>query len=369
MSHWLDTVITLIQADTADLRELARIAGCDVRTFYRGTKMDGADLRGQDLRGLNLNARQLANAKVDNKTLLEPINEWYDIESLPQLLKIVRARVQEGNFALAEFLLTENEHRWGEDEQFILTRAWIALSTGRFSDSAELYLTAMRHYPLSPSAYVGLGNAYHLMHNFEAAAKVFEDALRKFPVNITVLRAVAKFYIDSDNSPGLSYLSTHLIEHAKRKSGLTRDVARFLRKLGNDEQALQLLTHACKENPTPSLISQTGAFLRQLNYLDESERIYRRGLSMYPNHRELLAGFGRVAFRRGDYQVALEAFLAAQHLTPKDVGIWKAIAETYLMMGNFEEAEKALHTAATLYPDHKSPRRWLEQIRSKGKLD
>jgi hypothetical protein len=40
MKHWLQTVITLLEADTADLRELARIAGGNPKIFYRGINLN-----------------------------------------------------------------------------------------------------------------------------------------------------------------------------------------------------------------------------------------------------------------------------------------------------------------------------------------
>ena len=52
MTHWTSKIIDLLEADTADLRELAIIAGGDPKTFYLGVDMRGVDVRGQDLRGM-----------------------------------------------------------------------------------------------------------------------------------------------------------------------------------------------------------------------------------------------------------------------------------------------------------------------------
>jgi hydroxysqualene synthase len=73
MSHWLDKVVTLLQSDTSDLRELARIAGGDPRTFYRGANMNGSDLCGQDLRGMEFTNLDLSQIKLDDRTTLDPI--------------------------------------------------------------------------------------------------------------------------------------------------------------------------------------------------------------------------------------------------------------------------------------------------------
>jgi hypothetical protein len=54
LSHWLDTVVTLLCADTSDLRELAKIAGRDPKTFYIGVDFAKLEISDQDLRGIGL---------------------------------------------------------------------------------------------------------------------------------------------------------------------------------------------------------------------------------------------------------------------------------------------------------------------------
>lgn len=69
--HWLDKVAELLQADTADLSALARIAGGDPKVFYRGANLNGVDLSGQDLRGMEFTALYCDNVRVDQHTKLD----------------------------------------------------------------------------------------------------------------------------------------------------------------------------------------------------------------------------------------------------------------------------------------------------------
>lgn len=68
MPHWLKKIATLLQAETADLRELARIAGANPKTFYRGIKLEDLDVSGQNLDGMgfstNLPILDLSDAAV-----------------------------------------------------------------------------------------------------------------------------------------------------------------------------------------------------------------------------------------------------------------------------------------------------------------
>lgn len=52
MSHWLEKVLTLLKADTANLRELARLAGGNPKTFYKGVDINQIDIEGQNLEGM-----------------------------------------------------------------------------------------------------------------------------------------------------------------------------------------------------------------------------------------------------------------------------------------------------------------------------
>lgn len=52
MAHWLEKTLTLLLAPTSDLRELARIAGADPKTFYRGIRLADLDVYGQDVTGM-----------------------------------------------------------------------------------------------------------------------------------------------------------------------------------------------------------------------------------------------------------------------------------------------------------------------------
>jgi hypothetical protein len=67
----MEALERVLRAQTADLRELAKVAGADPRGFYIGTKLDGVDLRGQDLRGMILPGLDQAKVRTDEGTLLD----------------------------------------------------------------------------------------------------------------------------------------------------------------------------------------------------------------------------------------------------------------------------------------------------------
>jgi hypothetical protein len=70
--HWLSRVEEVLSADTADLRQLAEIAGCDPRTFYVGQDLSECDLAGQDLRCMDLSGSNINISNLDDNTLIDP---------------------------------------------------------------------------------------------------------------------------------------------------------------------------------------------------------------------------------------------------------------------------------------------------------
>ncbi|WBT39183.1 GcrA family cell cycle regulator [Hyphomicrobium sp. DMF-1] len=85
MAEAFDKVSEIISAQTADLKELAHIAGADPLYFYCGANLNGADLRGMDLTGMEFHGATFVDVKVDKNTkadwphlrqLIENVFEW-----------------------------------------------------------------------------------------------------------------------------------------------------------------------------------------------------------------------------------------------------------------------------------------------------
>ncbi len=88
-----DRLADIIDADTGDLRVLAKKAGADPITFYRGAILQDVDLRGQDLRGLDFTGADFAGAIVDVNTRIDERFAEHASLDYKALLQIeVRAR-------------------------------------------------------------------------------------------------------------------------------------------------------------------------------------------------------------------------------------------------------------------------------------
>ena len=109
MEHWLDKVVALLQADTADLRELARMAGGNPKTFYRGINPRELDLEGQNIEGMDF-APVHETSDDGYSGLFVPLNsEESFLIAIDDLIHAIR-RVgrQEERLALLLKLILEN---------------------------------------------------------------------------------------------------------------------------------------------------------------------------------------------------------------------------------------------------------------------
>src|SRR5262245_48793315 len=133
MQNWLDKVLLLLQAETSDLRELARLAGGDPRTFYRGANLDGVDFSGQDVSGMEFNGFSTSSTVADEATRIDAT---------------YRPR-----FDLFEDDWTQySALDFGDTETFVRADDFLRLggeisSNGRYDLAAALFLTATQRHP------------------------------------------------------------------------------------------------------------------------------------------------------------------------------------------------------------------------------
>ncbi|MEA2897571.1 MAG: hypothetical protein QOJ84_3186 [Bradyrhizobium sp.] len=100
MTHWLDKVVLLFQADTSDLRELARIAGADPSVFYRGIDITKLDLNGQDLDGIEFSTPLDARGTQLVLDLFQPDSKAHILDRI----KSAPRQEERAVLFLAEFL-------------------------------------------------------------------------------------------------------------------------------------------------------------------------------------------------------------------------------------------------------------------------
>ena len=88
MAHWLDGALKLLEAETADLTELARMVGADPKTFYRGADFRSADLSDEDISAFDVMGANVSQAVIGERNRAFLASK--DLADLLHVLKIER---------------------------------------------------------------------------------------------------------------------------------------------------------------------------------------------------------------------------------------------------------------------------------------
>lgn len=93
MLKFEENIIKILESDTNDLRELAKISGKDFKKYYRGAKFVSIDLNGRDLTGWDLSYSIFDKCVLDNVNFSECVFEG---------AHFVESSISGGNFSYCE---------------------------------------------------------------------------------------------------------------------------------------------------------------------------------------------------------------------------------------------------------------------------
>jgi hypothetical protein len=174
MTHWLSKVVSLFEADTADLRRLAELAGGNPQTFYRGISLKEVDTNGQNLEGMEF---------ADNPPTLSDALLWFGDNQLAiglhAIKEIKKIKTQEERLAVLLRLILENRNVASEIVEFY------ADDKGKF---ATLVIRDLIDVLQSESRQLDLfGNRKILVSDTELAHIVFSRFRRGMQMNRVLL--------------------------------------------------------------------------------------------------------------------------------------------------------------------------------------
>jgi hypothetical protein len=88
--RWLEKTAEILLATTCDMRELAKISGCNPKTFYLGTKLDGVNICGQDLRDMDFTDLAQAEIFFDVETRLDR-RYMLEVNRNPRAIRVLKS--------------------------------------------------------------------------------------------------------------------------------------------------------------------------------------------------------------------------------------------------------------------------------------
>jgi tetratricopeptide (TPR) repeat protein len=109
-----------------------------------------------------------------------------------------------------------------------------------------------------------------------------------------------------------------------------------------------------------------GRVLLELDRLDEAESAFQFVLNVKPEDAAALAGAGRVAFQRQDYNTAADLYLRALKIQPEATSLHYHLGLTYRALGRTEDARTQMDKAGERIPTVDDPLLAFVQAHTRG---
>lgn len=122
-------------------------------------------------------------------------------------------------------------------------------------------------------------------------------------------------------------------------------------------------------NAVETLLAQGFFFFYGRGDSEEALRYFRQAQRLKPSDANVISAIGLILRGQGRWEEALTEFRRARGLDLRSYNLNYILADTYLRMRRFEEAEGAFHLAATLAPELPSVHRDLLRVRLARTLD
>jgi tetratricopeptide (TPR) repeat protein len=277
-------------------------------------------------------ARLAAQNRVDDAvTLLENIASEND-ESAGAQLSVIQGRLAAGNEAGALEYARDLVERYPDALIWRFALATTQSAVGQYEEAIESYRLILEQLPQNERAWVDLVRALNATGDIEGAQAALEQALQAVPDGLNLLWAQASLRETTNDIEGAIEIYERLYERLPNAPIMANNLASLLSTYYDDDENL----------------NRAYTIARRL-----------RGIEFPP----FQDTYGWIAYRRGDYEEALE------HLEPAAAGLGdNALVQyhlgmTYLALERDAEALTQLRRAVTLAgPD--DPRPQFERART-----
>lgn len=235
-------------------------------------------------------------------------------DRIPAQAAVVQMNLRMGNTERARSYLDDLLAQEPENEVYRLLDAALLGASGEAGAAAEQYRSLIADHPQKPRYYVELYRVLQGQGKDAEAREVVEDGLAAVPDAGDLLWIKAGLLEREGDTEGAIEIYERLYESQSGNSVVANNLASLLATTREDEESL-----------------------------DRAWRIARRLRDTEVP--AFLDTYGWIAFRRGDYETALDALVPASEGMPEEPLVLYHLGETYAALGRPEEAREALEKA------------------------
>jgi tetratricopeptide (TPR) repeat protein len=176
------------------------------------------------------------------------------------------------------------------------------MTAGRYSDQASLLEYMLSVYPRSLNALLRMGDLKRTLGDHKEAIRLYDEFLKIMPVDAVAIRnrrnSIEKYINES---------LVYVLEKDIQSLGIDKAIRNFKRAKGSEENLLKY-----EENDLNSL----GYSLLNKGMNDESIKVFKLALDIYPNSANLFDSLGEAYMKSGDNKGAVINYEKSLDLNP-----------------------------------------------------
>lgn len=243
-------------------------------------------------------------------------------EAIPHLEAVTQARPDDANF------------------QLYLARA--LLSSERLDEAIPAFERASSLDASSVDPALGLGQALARKERFREAADAYRRAAAIDPaLGRTLLELAETLQERGDIAQALPLYREYLASHQSAFE-VNERVGTLLVNEKRYEEAIEVLTPAVDEHPTPANLEALAQAYLMTERRDEALPLLRNALDADPANNELLLRYANVLLHAGETEKAAQQYHAALKQDPESADAWNGLAFSLYKLENFPGTLKAL---------------------------
>jgi tetratricopeptide (TPR) repeat protein len=204
----------------------------------------------------------------------------------------------------------------------------------RFSKTSEV----------KPGDYNNQGWIYLNTHNYPAALRWFEEALRSNPKDSNSYNGLGKYYEMTNNNEKAIASYKKALSLNPGDTNCIPDLARLYAKTAGQEQAINLLNKALQRAPRdPKIYHTLGSIYTETRDYAQALNAFKKAIELEPNNSHNYNGMGQVYFKQKiNLTEAAKCFKKAVEINPQD-------PDSYINLGQLYSEEYKADQAITWF--------------------
>ncbi len=225
------------------------------------------------------------------------------------------------------------------------------LQAGKPSDALASINQAIKLKPDS-NFYVALGNAQVQLNELTSATRAYEQALKAAPENSLALQGLSAVYLKSGNATQAEEVLRRAVQISPDDASVFFNLGLILERGGRLDEAVESYRAAVdRDSSFAAAYTRLGGALAQLNKLDDAERALRSAALHSPKDHGVWLALASVLERKKDYVAGFVAVEKARVLAPDNIDVSTSRGILLMKQGRFDEGLVVLIQTADKHPD------------------